>query len=133
MQPLISRGGDRTLYHTACALAANGLTALRAVVDEVFAAAAVLSPADAAILAQALMAAALQACGEHGPTQALSGPVRRGDTATVTAHRRALRQTAPLHDAVYRALMTAALELARARGLSAAAAAAVGKALVAAD
>ena len=32
--PVVVEGGDRLLYHTACVLAASGLTALVAVVDE---------------------------------------------------------------------------------------------------
>ncbi|MGE3175250.1 MAG: DUF2520 domain-containing protein [Planctomycetota bacterium] len=131
--------GDRTLYHAACALAANGLTALRAAVDEALAASSVLSPADAARLAQSLMAAALDACARHGAAAALSGPVARGDDATVAAHRTALLGTAAAADAdpapldeVYRVLMLQALRLARRRGLDDAADRALRRALGAA-
>jgi predicted short-subunit dehydrogenase-like oxidoreductase (DUF2520 family) len=129
MQPLESRGGDRALYHAACALAANGLTALCAAVERAFAAAAALAPDDARAVAQALMAAALQATRDRGAAAALSGPVARGDAATVAVHRRALRGVANELDDAYRALMVQALALAEQRGLSAAAAAAVRQAL----
>lgn len=129
MVPLAGRDGDRTLYHAACALAANGLTALRGAVDRAFAASAVLAPADAALVAGELMAAALEACRAQGPAAALSGPVVRGDAATVAAHRAALRRAAADLEDVYCALMTQALELARQRGLAAPAAADLRRAL----
>ena len=133
MQPLWARPGDRTLYHAACALAANGLTALRGAVDTVLANAAVLAPQDADVLADALMAAALQACRERGAAAALSGPVARGDDATVAAHRTALlAHGGQALDDVYRALMVQALELALRRGLSESAATALRRALGAA-
>ncbi|MEI6129871.1 MAG: Rossmann-like and DUF2520 domain-containing protein [Planctomycetota bacterium] len=117
MQPMHSSGGDRLLYHAACALAANGLTALRAAVDRVFAESCVLRPQDAEQLAQALMSAGLQACQERGAYKALSGPVVRGDAKTVAMHRAALHKVAPDLDSVYRALMSQALLLASARGV----------------
>jgi predicted short-subunit dehydrogenase-like oxidoreductase (DUF2520 family) len=131
MRPLLGRPGDRLLYHAACALAANGLTALRAAVDEVLATSGVLAPADGATLAQALMASALRECGEQGPAAALSGPVVRGDDATVAAHRAALRRQSRDLDDVYRALMAQALRLGEQRGLPVAAAAALRRALAA--
>ena len=112
-------GGSRVLYHAACALAANGLTALRAAVDAAFTASGCLADADAAIAADALMRAALDACRDLGPTAALSGPVVRGDAETLRLHRAALRASAPEVESVYRAVMGAAVPLAHARGLSA--------------
>lgn len=101
---------DRVRYHAACALAANGLTALRAVVDRTFATAGVTPAASARLLADALMAAALRASSAAGPAQALSGPVRRGDAATVAAHLEALAAV-PGAVGVYRSLMVEALRL----------------------
>jgi predicted short-subunit dehydrogenase-like oxidoreductase (DUF2520 family) len=118
MLALQSPGGDRLRYHAACALAANGLTALCAAVDRVLAASAVLGPSDARLLAQSLMASALQACGDRSPMRALSGPVVRGDAATVRAHRHAVAALDPNLDAIYRALMTEASLLAQQRGLA---------------
>ncbi|MBK8096922.1 MAG: DUF2520 domain-containing protein [Planctomycetes bacterium] len=125
MTPLWSTGGDRVLYHAACALAANGLTALRSLVDQVFAVAGGLPPAAAAEVAAALMHAALRACDQRGAAAALSGPVLRGDAATLRAHRTALEAHCPAADPAYRALMRQALELARSRGLGDAVAQAV--------
>ena len=126
-------GGDPLLYHAACALAANGLTALRAAVDAAFAHSNRLSAEDAAVAADALMRAALDACLALGPQNALSGPVLRGDAETLRLHRKALRGEDPAIDAVYAAVMTAAIPLARARGLSGDALRAVGDALARED
>jgi predicted short-subunit dehydrogenase-like oxidoreductase (DUF2520 family) len=118
MLALQSSGGDRMSYHAACALAANGLTALCAAVDRLLAASAVLGASDARLLAQSLMGSALVACGDRGPKNALSGPVVRGDAATVRAHRHAVAAIDPSLDAIYRALMAEALLLAQQRGLA---------------
>ncbi|HLQ37085.1 MAG TPA: Rossmann-like and DUF2520 domain-containing protein [Planctomycetota bacterium] len=122
--PLWSSGGDRPGYHAACALAANGLTALASVVHELLATASGLSADDAALVAQSLMAAALAACGEQGAVRALSGPLLRSDLGTVRAHLQALAGL-PAVLPIYRALMLRALELAVQRGLPAANAAAM--------
>jgi len=123
--PVIDRGSDRVLYHAACALAANGLVVLRFFVDAVFAAAGGLAPKDARLLADALMATALRSSSELGAAAALSGPVRRGDAATVHDHLAALQVHVPGALEAYRALMLGAVVLAESRGLPAAAAAAL--------
>ncbi len=134
MAPLWARtNGDRTLYHAACALAANGLTALRATVDAALRRADVLRADDADALVHALMGAALQACRDRTAAGALSGPVVRGDHATVAAHRAALRGVGDGRlDDVYRVLMLAAVDLAQQRGLADAAATDLRRALGAA-
>lgn len=109
--PIEAHGPDRVLYHAACALAANGLTALRAAVERTFAAAGGLEAAQQRSLADALMGAALRACSTLGPAAALSGPVRRGDSAVVAAHLDGLTAAAPAVVPVYRALMLEALAL----------------------
>jgi predicted short-subunit dehydrogenase-like oxidoreductase (DUF2520 family) len=125
MNPVASHGGDRTLYHAACALLANGLVVLRGLADAVFAAAGGLSPQDARLVADALMTAAVRTSSDLGAGPALSGPVRRGDVATVQAHLAALKGPVPLAEAAYRVLMLGAVDLAVARGLDAQAAAAL--------
>lgn len=127
--PVAGTPGDRTLYHAACALAANGLTALRSLVDRLFVASGALAPADAAQVAGALLRAALRSSEELGPARALSGPVRRGDAATVAAHLQAIDASVPPAAAAYRALMQEALVLARCDGLDPTAAAAVDRQL----
>jgi len=132
MVPLLGQQGDRTLYHAACALAANGLTALRSAVDRVLAAAAALDCGDAERLADGLMSAALESCRRLGARDALSGPIMRGDDKTVAAHRAALLTKGLALDDLYRALMTQALDLAVQRGLDEPATEALRKALAAA-
>lgn len=122
-------GGDRTLYHAACALAANGTTALWAQVEAVFAAAG-LPPVAARRLCASLVPAAATLCEALGPVEALSGPVRRGDAMTVVAHRQRLHQALPSAQPSYQALMLAALQLACTAGLPEERAAAVRKALL---
>jgi len=129
MRCLHDDGGDRALYHAACALAANGLVVLRGLVDEVFAAAGGLNAADARIAADALMTAALETTAADGAAAALSGPVQRGDSSTVERHLDVLAAGAPHAVGAYCALMHGALRLAQQRGLSPAAVAAVRRAL----
>jgi predicted short-subunit dehydrogenase-like oxidoreductase (DUF2520 family) len=130
MRPLWSTGGDRLLYHAACALAANGLTALRDAVDAALHAAGVLPAPDADLLASALMGSALSLCGSVGPTAALSGPAVRGDVETVADHRRAIERLAPSALPAYLALMSHAVAIAERRGLSATEAAALRRELL---
>ena len=117
--PVEGSPGDRVLYHAACALAANGLTALFAAAQQVFAAAGVVDAADARRLLDALLQAALRGCAERGPAAALSGPVRRGDAETVAAHLQHLQAAAPAAVPVYRATAVLALALAESAGLPA--------------
>lgn len=128
MAPVFVSGLDRASYHAACALAANGTTALYELIDGTFAASG-LPVASRALLTDSLMASALQGSRERGAAAALSGPVRRGDDTTVRQHLTALHQHAPAAVPAYRALMRHALALAEAQGLGTAPAAAVRAAL----
>lgn len=53
-----------------------------------------------------------------GPRAALTGPVARGDAATVAAHMRALRSTEPTVAGLYEAAAAHLLQMAAGRGLS---------------
>ena len=53
-----------------------------------------------------------------GPQAALTGPIARGDAATVAAHREALRNVDPTVAKLYEAAAGHLLELAKQRGLS---------------
>lgn len=133
LRPVVGRDADRVLYHAACALAANGLTGLFAAAERVLVRSGVVDEAAARPIVQALMQAALTACGAHGAAPALSGPVRRGDAVTVAGHLQRLRTIAPEVLAVYQATAEQALALARQRGLSPDHAAAVAAVLGAGD
>jgi predicted short-subunit dehydrogenase-like oxidoreductase (DUF2520 family) len=119
MVPLWAEAGDRTLYHAACVLAASGVTALRALVDQLLQQSSGLPAGGAAVVVDSLMRAALAGAAALGPAAALSGPLARGDAATVAAHLAALAARAPAAVPAYRAVLQAALPLAAQRGLSA--------------
>jgi predicted short-subunit dehydrogenase-like oxidoreductase (DUF2520 family) len=86
---------DRAAHHAAASIAANHLVALLGQVERVAARAGV--PLDAYL---DLAEQALANVRTMGPAAALTGPVKRGDTATVERHRRALDPAElPLYDA----------------------------------
>lgn len=116
---------DRALYHAGLALAANGLTALFGLAVDLVQRAGGIAAGDAATIVATLQQQALQSVQQHGAGCALSGPVRRGDAATVALHVERLGVAAPAALPAYRALMHLALRLALQQGLSAAGAAAV--------
>lgn len=97
-------------YHAAAALASNY------VVAAIDAAAAVLastgvSPDKAAQALIPLAEGALRNVAAHGTTAGLTGPVRRGDAATIRRHLDALRGRPELAE-IYRALARRAVEIA---------------------
>jgi predicted short-subunit dehydrogenase-like oxidoreductase (DUF2520 family) len=116
--PVAGQDGNRTLYHAACALAANGSTALWALAEDAFVASGVVAAAAARQLVAALVAAAAAGCARAGPAAALSGPVRRGDAATVATHLQALGAHDGDSHAAYLALAARMTTLARAAGLA---------------
>lgn len=110
-----AESGDRVLYHAACAMAANGLTALFDVVLGVMSSSGM--PKDACReLPMVLMRAALDAIQREGVTKALSGPVVRGDTGTVADHLQHLSDRRPEALPTYRALLGRAALMALRRG-----------------
>ena len=129
LEPILCGSQNRALYHAACALAANGATALFGMARDVMVAAGGLEAQDAQRIVAALMAAAVDGSGRYGAGPALSGPVRRGDAATVAAHLAELAAHAPAALPGYRALMERALALAASEGLSERACASVAAAL----
>lgn len=87
--------GSKARYHAATAMAANGAVALAA------AAMAILddsieqsdsSPTASALLLP-MMQAVLDKCDQLGPSEALTGPVQRGDINTVMQHIEALNDS----------------------------------------
>ena len=54
-----------------------------------------------------------------GPARSLTGPISRGDDAVIARHLDALSALDPQVTAIYRALGTAAVELAREQGMAA--------------
>lgn len=76
---------DRASYHAAACIASNHLVGLLGQVERVAASAGV--PLEAFL---ALARQSIDNVSTYGPSAALTGPVRRGDRATVERHRAAL-------------------------------------------
>ncbi len=103
-------GGQMAAYHAAAALASNYVVALIDVAGAVLASTGV--PADQAAQALVPLAqGALRNVAQHGTTAGLTGPVRRGDAATIQRHLDALRSRPELSE-IYRTLAAHALEIA---------------------
>ncbi len=97
-------------YHCAAALASNYVVATIDAAAAVLAGAGV-SPADAALALVPLAEGALRNIAQRGTTDGLTGPVRRGDAATVQRHLDALRGKGDVAE-IYRALARRAVEIA---------------------
>jgi predicted short-subunit dehydrogenase-like oxidoreductase (DUF2520 family) len=120
--------GAKPAYHAGAVVASNYVVALAAVAEQLARRAGVPA-ADAAWLYLPLMRGTV-ANLELGPAAALTGPIRRGDAATVRHHLAAL---SPPERVLYRELGRVALRLAREAGLGEASAEAVERALTEGD
>jgi predicted short-subunit dehydrogenase-like oxidoreductase (DUF2520 family) len=103
LQPFVVDDANRARYHAAACIAGNHVVALLGQVARVARDAGL--PLDAFV---PLVRAAVDNVARHGAAAALTGPVARGDHATVAAHIAAL---APEERPAYRALALAALQL----------------------
>lgn len=101
---------DRAAYHAAASMAANFLVTLEAAAERVAATAGV----DRALLTP-LVRASVENWAALGPERALTGPIARGDAATVELHRAALAERTPDLLPLYDALCDATRDLAGAR------------------
>jgi hypothetical protein len=106
--------GTRALYHAAAVLVGNAPLALLSAAAELLVMAG-LEPDIAEQGLLALLEGALANARRVGPRAALTGPVVRGDTATVARHLAALEER-PETAALYRALTREILRLAGAEG-----------------
>jgi len=84
----------RAAYHAAASVASNFLVTLQAMAEEV-AADAGLKPRQARRLLAPLVRRTVENWVELGPQAALTGPVARGDHATVAAQRHAIEAASP--------------------------------------
>jgi predicted short-subunit dehydrogenase-like oxidoreductase (DUF2520 family) len=127
--PLRIAEAKAPLYHAAAVMASNYLTALLDASHSLMLAAGVES--DAAWKALGPLArTSLENTLSMGPEAALTGPISRGDTRTVTAHLSSLAGEPPAVEALYRAAGAQTLALAARRGLSPEAVAALTRALI---
>jgi predicted short-subunit dehydrogenase-like oxidoreductase (DUF2520 family) len=94
MTPFEIDDDGRAAYHAAASVASNFLVTLQAAAETI-AGGAGLEPEQARALLAPLVRQTLENVAQLGPEAALTGPVARGDEATVAAQRAAIEETAP--------------------------------------
>jgi predicted short-subunit dehydrogenase-like oxidoreductase (DUF2520 family) len=94
MTPFEIDDEGRAAYHAAASIASNFLVTLQAAAETV-AAGAGLEPSEARALLMPLVRRTLENVAALDPESALTGPVARGDEATVAAQRAAVEDVAP--------------------------------------
>jgi predicted short-subunit dehydrogenase-like oxidoreductase (DUF2520 family) len=90
MTPTVVADADRAAYHAAASIASNFLVTLEAAAERLAATAGV----ERALLAP-LVRAAAENWAQRGAAGALTGPIARGDEATVARQRAAVAERAP--------------------------------------
>jgi predicted short-subunit dehydrogenase-like oxidoreductase (DUF2520 family) len=110
MRPVEIADEERATYHAAASIASNFLVTLEAAAERIGASAGLerdqLVP---------LVRATVENWARLGPERALTGPVARGDIATVARQRAAVSEVAPDLLELFDALVSATRELAAAR------------------
>lgn len=104
LSPLELSDADRPAYHAAASVASNFLVTLEAFAEA-------LLPADRTLLAP-LVRATVENWAAQGPERALTGPIARGDAATVARQREAVAARTPERLALWDHLAAATRELA---------------------
>jgi predicted short-subunit dehydrogenase-like oxidoreductase (DUF2520 family) len=94
MTPFEIDDEGRAAYHAAASVTSNFVVTLQAAAERI-AAGAGLEAEEARRLLVPLLRRTVDNLAELGPRDALTGPVARGDDATVEAQRRAVAETAP--------------------------------------
>ena len=108
LTPLDVADEDRAAYHAAASLASNFLVTLEAAAERLAAGSGI----DRAALVP-LVRATVENWASLGPERALTGPIARGDEATVARQRAAIAERAPELLELYDALADATRALAR--------------------
>ena len=111
MHPLPVRAEDKARYHLAATLASNGLVALVGAVSDVLMTLGI-GRGEAFGVVAPLLRGTLDNLAAGTPETALTGPVARGDAATVWRHRAALRDDLLRLQPLYAALQHEALRVA---------------------
>jgi predicted short-subunit dehydrogenase-like oxidoreductase (DUF2520 family) len=106
LEPFRLADADRALYHAAASIASNFLVALEAIADRLFSSVGV-EHRHTATLARA----SLENWATLGGERALTGPIARGDRATVARQRDALAARAPELLSLFDALADATADL----------------------
>ncbi len=105
------RPGSAAIYHAAAVMASNYVTAMMASAVELMDAAGVGEEEALTALAP-LLRTSVENTLTLGPRPALTGPIQRGDAATVARHLAALREASEETQALYRAAGRQALRVA---------------------
>jgi predicted short-subunit dehydrogenase-like oxidoreductase (DUF2520 family) len=116
--------GKKPAYHAAAVISSNFPVVLASVAGHLLHDIGI-PDASAYQAVDSLMSSAIANMKQSLPDDALTGPVVRGDAETVGKHLRGLEGMEPARE-IYRALSTAAVEIARRRGTDARKLAAVG-------
>jgi predicted short-subunit dehydrogenase-like oxidoreductase (DUF2520 family) len=111
MRAVVIADADRAAYHAAASIASNLLVTLEAAAERI----AVSAGADRELLLP-LVRATVENWAALGPERALTGPVARGDEATVTRQRAAVADRAPDLLPMFDALVAATRALAGQKG-----------------
>ena len=101
--------GEKSRYHAAAVFASNFPAVLAAIAAELMGDAGI-SPADARSAVMALLRASVANLHDGEPAAVLTGPIVRGDIATIRGHLAALRDSDGIL-AVYRALSSQAVRV----------------------
>jgi predicted short-subunit dehydrogenase-like oxidoreductase (DUF2520 family) len=115
--PITISSQGKAAYHAAAVFASNFIPVLLREARELLFAAGVPDSQVRPMLAP-LMRASLENCLKSGESEALTGPVARGDAATIRLHLEALKDVGAGTLAIYQMLSLKALELALEKGLS---------------
>lgn len=113
MRPFRIATKAKPIYHAGAVFASNYLVVVEAVAQRLLRHAG-LTDADAWAALRPLVEGTLENLNRAEPKDALTGPVARGDTATIVRH---IESLAVDDGKLYRALGRAALELAQKRGM----------------
>ncbi|MBM3943095.1 MAG: DUF2520 domain-containing protein [SAR202 cluster bacterium] len=116
-RPISLSDGDRPLYHASAILACGYLAALLQCAARIWQEMGFTSQEGLEAL-YPLARATLENIARLGIVPSVTGPVVRGDAATVAAHLEALSQRLPELAPVYAALTQASLPIAQARGVA---------------
>ncbi|WP_460798172.1 DUF2520 domain-containing protein [Microbacterium sp. GXF0217] len=106
--PFRVQDADRPAYHAASALASNLILPVLDAAEQVALSAGVH---DARALLAPLVRRAVDNWVERGASEALTGPIARGDESTVERHRAAIDAATPQFDALFNELVAAARAL----------------------
>lgn len=108
------RAESKTLYHAAAVFASNYLVSVLSVAQQAYVAAGI--PADVALeLLTPLARETAENVFRLGPASALTGPIARGDTATVARQLQAVQQWDQAYGNLYEQLAAATTRLAASR------------------